>query len=141
MERDRCNTLEGLFKILTNKFRPQLKKKITSLWFHKLTRQNEENAEEWIGRLQISGIESNYKELNRQLKEQYIHSLNDTDMLGEIIRELTKKKNKEITSENVLCLAKRVKAQRAQSAIMNNLTEAKEFDKLKNNEETIYRQP
>ena len=53
-------------------------------------------------------------------------------MLAEIIRELTKiRENTEITHENVLCLAKRVEAQRAQSAIMNSLTEAKEFDKLK----------
>ena len=46
--------------------------------------------------------------------------------------ELTiKHANREITSENVLCWAKRVETQRAQSAIMNCLTEAKEFDKLK----------
>ena len=30
-EKDRCNTLEGLFKILTNKFRPQFNKTIKSL--------------------------------------------------------------------------------------------------------------
>ena len=85
-----------------------------------------------MGRLQLSAIECNYKELNRQLKEQFMHGINDTDMLGEIIRELTKiQENTEITSENMLCWAKRVEAQRAQSAIMNSLTEAKEFDKLK----------
>ena len=39
--------------------------------------------------------------------------------------------NTETTSENVLSWAKRVEAQRAQCAIMNILTEAKEFDKLK----------
>ena len=85
-----------------------------------------------MGRLWLSVIECNYKALDRQLKEQFIHGLNDTDMLGEIIRELTKiHENTEITNENMLCWAKRVEAQRAQSAIMNNLTEAKEFDKLK----------
>ena len=53
-------------------------------------------------------------------------------MLGEIIQELSKiHENEEITSRNVLSWAKRVKVQRAQSAIMNGLTEAKEFDKLK----------
>ena len=57
---------------------------------------------------------------------------NDTDMLAEIIRELTKiQENTEVTSEKVLHWAKRVEAQRAQSAIMNSLTETKEFDKLK----------
>ena len=39
--------------------------------------------------------------------------------------------NEIIISENVLSWAKRVKVQRAQSAFMNSLTEAKEFDKLK----------
>ena len=53
-------------------------------------------------------------------------------MLGEIIWECTKiDENEEITSKNVLSLAKGVKAQRAQSAIMNSPTEVKEFDKLK----------
>ena len=36
-----------------------------------------------------------------------------------------------MTSENVLCWAKRAEVQKAQSAIMNSLTEAKEFNKLK----------
>ena len=52
-------------------------------------------------------------------------------MLTEIIRELTKiQKNTEILSENVLHLAKRVEAQRAQSAIISSLTGAKGYDKL-----------
>ena len=44
-EKDRCNTLEGLLKILTSKFRPQFNETIKSLQFHKLGRQNGENAE------------------------------------------------------------------------------------------------
>ena len=53
-------------------------------------------------------------------------------MLGEIILELTKiKENKKITSKNVLSWAKKIKVQRAQSTIMNSLTEAKEFNKIK----------
>ena len=40
-------------------------------------------------------------------------------------------KMKKITSKNVLSWAKRVEVQRTQSAIMNSLTEAKEFVKLK----------
>ena len=43
------------------------------------------NAEEWMCRLQLSAIECNYKELDRQLKQKFIHGLNDIDMLGEII--------------------------------------------------------
>ena len=54
-------------------------------------------------------------------------------MLGEIIRELTKAKGKNvtITSGNVLTWAKRVEAQRAQSVVISTRTEAKEFDKIK----------
>ena len=48
------------------------------------------------------------------MKEQFIYGLNDTEMLGEIIKELTKiYKNEEITSENVLAWAKRVEVQRS----------------------------
>ena len=85
-----------------------------------------------MSRLWLSVIECNCKVLDRQLKEQFIHGLNDTGMLGEIIWELAKiHKNTEITSKNVLCWAKRVKAQKAQSAIMNRLIGEKELDKLK----------
>ena len=53
-------------------------------------------------------------------------------MQGKIIKELTKICEKEeITGENVLSWAKRVKVQRVQSTIMNSLIEVKEFDKLK----------
>ena len=53
-------------------------------------------------------------------------------MLGEIIWELTKiNENEKIVSKNVLSWAKRIKLQGAQSAIMNSLTEGKEFDRIK----------
>ena len=41
--------------------------------------------------------ECNYNDIDRQLKEQSIHSLNDNGMV-EIISELTKGKNKGVTS-------------------------------------------
>ena len=43
----------------------------------------------WVGRLRTAGVECNYKEIDRQLKEQFIHGLNDDKMLAESIRELT----------------------------------------------------
>ena len=74
----------------------------------------------------------NYQEIDRQLKEQFIHGLNNTEMLGEIIRELTKaKRNVAITSENVLTWAKRAETQSAQSAVMSTITEVNNFDKIK----------
>ena len=85
-----------------------------------------------MGRLRLSGIECNNKEIDRQLNQQFIHRLNDTNKLVEIIMALTKiEENAEVTSDKVLCWVKRIEAQRAQSAIMNSLTETKEFDKLK----------
>ena len=89
-EKDTCSTLEGLFKILTNKFRPQFNEIIKSQQGCKLKRGNGENAEEWMHRLWLSTIGCNYKELDRQLKKQFFHGLYDTNMLGEIIWELTK---------------------------------------------------
>ena len=76
--------------------------------------------------------ECNHQELDRQLKEQFINELNDKYMLGEIIKELTvTKSNAHITSGNALAWAKRAVAQRTQGAVMNSITESKEFDKIK----------
>ena len=43
-----------------------------------------------MGRLRIATAECNYKKIDRQLKEQFIHGLNDDDMIIEIIKDLTK---------------------------------------------------
>ena len=95
-----------------------------------------------MGRLWLPVIECNYKEIDMQLKKQFIHGSNDTEMLGEIIKELTKAcENEEITSENVLSWPKRVKTQRAQYAIINSLTEVREFDKLKGVKITCNKSP
>ena len=65
-----------------------------------------------MGRL-CAAAECNYKEIDHQLKEQFIHGLNDKTMLGKVIRELTTKNiNQHMTSEDVLIWAKRVEVQR-----------------------------
>ena len=85
-----------------------------------------------MGRLHVVVAECNYRELDRQLKEHFIHGLNDKCVLDEIIRELTTKNNDEqVTSKGTLILAKRVEIQRAQAAILNNITESCQFDKVK----------
>ena len=43
-----------------------------------------------MGKPRIAATEYNYKEINRQLKEQFIHGLNDSAMSIEIIKEFTK---------------------------------------------------
>ena len=131
MEKEKCNTIEDLFTMLNNKCRPQFNEITKLLQFPKLSRQSVESAEEWMGRLRLAAIDCKYKEIDRALKEQFIPRGNDIDMLSEIILDLAKvEENTEITSENILCEAKRVEAQRAQSAIINSLTDTREFDKL-----------
>ena len=88
-EKETCNTLEGMFETLTNKFRPQYIETIKSLQFRRLYRYDNENVEEWMGRLCIAAVECTHQEVNRQLKEQFIHGLNDKCMLEEKIKELT----------------------------------------------------
>ena len=60
------------------------------------------------------------------------HGLNDKTMLDEIIRELSAKDNNEqMMCKDVLVWAKRIKAQRAQAAILNDITDSQKFNKFK----------
>ena len=73
----------------------------------------------------IAAVEYNYQEVDRKLKEQFIHSLNDKHMLEEIIKELMAAKNDDhITSGGVLLWTKMVEVQRTQVVILNTLTES-----------------
>ena len=82
-------------------------------------------------KLRTAAMECNYKEVDMQLKEQFIHRLNDSEMLTEIIREFTESdENVIIPSEHVLTWAKRVEVHRAQAAVINSLHELKNFDAI-----------
>ena len=81
-----------------------------------------------MGRLRIAAIECNYKETDRQLKEQFIHWLNDDDREN---KELTRtKENENVTNKQNLVWARSVEAQKAHSAIVRTLNETKDFDKI-----------
>ena len=56
--------------------------------------------------MHVTAVEGNYRELDRQLREQFIHGLNDKCMLNDtIIKELTTTNgDDEITSEGVASL-------------------------------------
>ena len=82
--------MESLFTTFDNKFKPQFNEAIKLLKFCKLRRQTKEKAEEWRGRLRLAAVECNDKEVDRQLKEQFLLRLSDNDMLEEIIKALTK---------------------------------------------------
>ena len=61
-----------------------------------------------------------------------MHGLNDRAMLDEVVSELTaKNSSKQTNSEDVLLWARQIKAQRAQAAILSDITEAQKFDKVK----------
>ena len=133
VEKWACNTLQGLFDTLAAKFQPQFNETINLLQFIKLCRVEDESTEEWMGHLCMAAAECGYIEVDWHLKEQFIHGLNDRVMLDEIIRELTTNTNSEqMTSKDVLVWAKRVEAQRVQASILNDITETKTFDKVKN---------
>ena len=90
-----------------------------------------------MGRLLIAAVKYNYQEVDRQLKEQFIHGLNDKYMLDKIIKELTAtKKDDHITSGGVPVWAKKVEALRVQTAVLNTLTESRQFDKVKISKKT-----
>ena len=85
-----------------------------------------------MGRLCVAAVACNYQEIGRQLNEQFIHGLNDKHMLEEIIKELTVTSNDDhITSGGVLAWEKRVEAQRVQAAVLDTLTESRQFNKVK----------
>ena len=140
-EKQECDTLQGLFDTLSAKFKPQFNETIKSLQFRKLYRVKDESAEEWMGRLQVAEAECNYRDVDRQLKEQFIHGLNDKSMLDEVIRELTATNNREqTTSKDVLVWARRIEAQWAQAAILSDITGLQKFDKVKMVQKTKARQ-
>ena len=74
-EKQACNSLQGLFDMLATKFRPQFNKTIKSLQFRKYCRFEGESAEEWMGRLHVAAVECNYRKVDQELKEQFIHGL------------------------------------------------------------------
>ena len=85
-----------------------------------------------MGRLQVVAVKCNYWEVDRQLKEEFIHVLNDKCMVEEIIKELTTAKDDDqITSEGMLAWAKRLEVQKAQAAVLNTIIESRQFHKVK----------
>ena len=139
-EQEACNAEEGLFKTNSNRFIPQYNDTIKSIKFQKTVRQHNKNAQHWMGRLRIAAIECNYKEIDRQWKEQYIHGLNDNDMMVEIIKKLTKsEENKDVTSNQAPQWARQVEAQITHTAVLNNLKINQEFDAIQLEKQKKYK--
>ena len=131
-EKQACNTPQGIFNTLATKLWPQFNVTIKLLQFRKLCKSENVSAEEWMGWLWMAAAECGYKEVDRQLKGQFIHGLNDKTMLVEIITELISRTDiVQMTNEVVLAWAKRVEAQRGQVVVLNDLTKIRAFDKIK----------
>ena len=75
--------MNGLFK-----FKLQHNRIVISLQYHKLHRKENECAQEWVGRLRTEAAEYQYKECDRLLTEQFINSINDEEMVDEILKEV-----------------------------------------------------
>ena len=121
-----------MFEKVSDRFKPQHDKMILSFQYHRLRRQQSENAKECIGHLRIKANECAYEGKDRTLNEQFINGINDDGMMTEIVRELTTRKmTSEITSELVLCSARTVETQRAQITILDVTRESKELDAVK----------
>ena len=84
-EQEACHE-EGLFDTHNREFKQQYNETVKSLQFHKLIMQSNESTEEWMGRLRATVVKFHCKEIDSQLKEQFIHGLNEEEMLVAIIR-------------------------------------------------------
>ena len=102
-KKETCGTLEGLVDTLATKFIPKYNQTMKSLQFRQLHRIKGKDVDECMGRLCVAVVECSYREIDRQLKEQFIHCLNDKDMLDKTFKELATKSNGEqTTSDGVL---------------------------------------
>ena len=107
---------------------------ILSLQYCKITRQQNTNAEKWMGHLRIKANACKYKK--KRLEQQVINCINNDNIMIKIIRALAAiKMPDEITSQQVLCWARRVEAQRAHKAILDVTKETKEFDTVNNHKQ------
>ena len=103
-----------------------------------MVHRSNESVKEWTGRLRTAAVECKYKEVDRQLKEQFIHGVNDDEILEEVARELTKYgEDVTIPSESVLAWARSVEAKRVQTAVINSLHESRNFDAITHKENRV----
>ena len=78
---------------------------VKSLQFCNLKKCKDENVEEWMKRVRSEAKECEYQEQERWIKEQFICSLDNEGIKAKVINEV-KSKTDNITSEQVLMLAK-----------------------------------
>ena len=92
-EQEKCRTHAGLFEVLSDIFKPQHIKAILSMQYCKLGREQNINVGEWIGTLDLNPMSAVTKKKDRRLKEQFIKSIRNEEVMTEIMRKLTATKN------------------------------------------------
>ena len=80
-EKEKCKTIMGLFKVLSELFKSQHIETVLPLQYCKLLGEPSDDAAEWIGCLRVKANECEYKEKDRRLKEQFINGINNYDMM------------------------------------------------------------
>ena len=71
--------------------------------YHKIIRKQNENAKAWMGYLRIKTNACGYKKKDERLREQFINSINDDDMMIEIYKRIdSNPKTNNVTCEEVL---------------------------------------
>ena len=88
-EKEKCRTVRGLFLIVKSKFKPRHNRSVISLQYQKLNR--------WAKSLPRNGQagnkqrwqESEYKEYNRLLTEQFLNGPDNEGMINEILRKVS----------------------------------------------------
>ena len=86
---ERAEHVHGCLKWLVKKSKCQHNEAILSLQYCKLTSKQNENAKEWIGHLRHKASKCGFKERETRLKEQFINSIKNEEMMMEIMREVT----------------------------------------------------
>ena len=85
-------------------------------------RKGIKSTHEWMDRLHIKVMECTHKECDRQVKEQFINSIDNEEIMQEIITELTAHTDmRETESEQVLMWAQRVEMQRVQKKALDEM--------------------
>ena len=80
--------------------------------------------------------ECKYKEKDRRIKRQFINGINNENMVTIIMWKLTAaKKTSEITREQLLAWASKMKVQMKEKALMEVTKDNKEFDNIKRHEQ------
>ena len=116
--------------MLSDKLKPHYNRRIFTLQYCKWKREQDQNAEEWIGHFRIKANECGYKEKDKILKEQLINGINDDDMMTDIMKTNCDQEDKWNHQQAGISMARKVEAQRALKMLIE-VTKCKKIDVVK----------